>query len=294
MTLFGRWTHRLRAVLATLAFLGAAAAFLDAAAARAGPAAAGPPAAIGEPAGWSALSPVRDIGFDQRLGELIPLEIELRDETGRLVPLREYFGRRPVILTLAYYDCPMLCGMSLQGLASALKTMTFEAGKEFEVVTVSFDPTETPDLARRRKTTYLAAYGRPQAAGAWHFLTGDEAQIRRLTAAVGFRYVWDPEQEQYAHATGLVLATPEGRIARYLFGIEYAPKDLRLGLIEAADGRIGTLADRLLLLCYHYDPRTGRYGAAALGSVRVGAVLTVLGLSVFILIMVRRERRNGS
>lgn len=257
---------------------------------------AAPPPPTAQPdllADRSGISPLRDIGFDQKLGAKLPLDIELRDETGRVVRLGEYFGRRPVLLSLAYYDCPMLCGMALQGIASALRTLTLEAGKDFEVVTVSFDPRETPELARSRKATYLAAYGRPQSPEAWHFLTGDEAQIRRVTGAVGFRYVWDGEQKQFAHATGLVLLTPDGRIARYLFGVEYAPKDLRLGLVEASEGRIGTLADKLLLLCYQYDAHTGRYSAAALGSVRAGAILTVFGLGAFILIMARRERRQA-
>ena len=184
----------------------------------------------------------------------------------------------------------MLCGMSLQGLASSLKTLVFDAGKEFEVVTVSFNPLNTSEQARKKKATYTAEYGRPGAAEGWHFLTGDEPSIRRLTAALGFRYVWDEEQKQYAHGTGIVLVSAQGTITRYFFGIDYAPKDLRLGLIESAEGKIGSLADKLLLLCYHYDPRTGRYSAAAIQSVRAGALLTMLALGAFILVMLRRER----
>src|SRR5206468_926793 len=175
-----------------------------------------------------------------------------------------------------------------------LKTLTFEAGREFEVVIVSFDPRETPRLARARKAAYLDEYNRPGAAGGWHFLTGDEEPIRRLTSAVGFRYAWDEEQKQYAHATGIIVLTAEGRIARYFFGVEYAPKDLRLGLIEAAEGRIGTLADRLLLLRYHYDPRTGRYSGLALGLVRAGGLATVMALGVLIASTIWRERRRGA
>ncbi len=251
-------------------------------------------------AAWTAgasappLSPTRDIGFDQRLGEQVPLDLEFRDESGRVLKLGDYFTGKPVILSLAYYDCPMLCGLALQGIASSLKTLAFDAGREFEVITVSFDPRETPALARIAKARYLDLYGRPRVAGGWHFLTGDDAPIRRLAAAVGFRYAWDDERKQYAHPTGLVLLTPQGRIARYLFGVEYAPRDLRLGLVEAGTGRIGTLADRLLLLCYQYDPKTGRYSGLAIGAVRAGGVVTVLLLGAFIVVSVRRERRRPS
>ena len=243
------------------------------------------------PPGPSAqIVPARDIGFDQRLGEQVPLDLAFRDEEGRTVRLGEYFGKRPVILSLAYFDCPMLCGMSLQGIASSLKTLAFDAGREFEVVTVSFDPRETPRLARVKKLEYIDRYGRPGASSGWHFLTGDDEPIRRLTAAVGFRYAWDAGIGQYAHPTGIVVLTPQGLVARYLFGVDYAPKDLRLALVESAGGRIGTLADRLLLLCYRYDPGTSRYSAFALGAVRAGGALTLLGLGAFIVVMTRRER----
>jgi len=233
------------------------------------------------------------VGFDQRLGGQVPLDLEFRDEDGRTVRLGDLFGGRPVLLSLAYYGCPMLCGMSLQGIASSLKTLSFDAGREFEVITVSFDPGETPALARSRKAQSLDLYGRPGVASGWRFLTGDEAPIKALTEAVGFRYVWDEEQKQYAHPTGVVVLTPKGRIARYFFGVEYAPKDLRLGLIEAADERIGTLADRLLLLCYRYDPKTGRYSGLAINLVRGGGLLTVLVLGVAIAATIRREKRRG-
>jgi len=234
------------------------------------------------------------VGFDQRLGGQVPLDLEFRDEDGRTVRLGDLSGGRPVLLSLAYYGCPMLCGMSLQGIASSLKTLSFDAGREFEVITVSFDPRETPALARGRKAQSLDLYGRPGVASGWRFLTGDEAPIKALTEAVGFRYVWDEEQKQYAHPTGVVVLTPKGRIARYFFGVEYAPKDLRLGLIEAADERIGTLADRLLLLCYRYDPKTGRYSGLAINLVRGGGLLTVLVLGVAIAAAVRRDKRRGA
>src|SRR5439155_19102935 len=223
-------------------------------------------------------SPTRDVGFDQRLGDQVPLDLEFRDESGQSVRLGELFQGKPVVLSLAYYDCPMLCGLALSGIASSLKPLAFEAGREFEVITVSFDPRETPALARIKKVQYIDLSGRPAAAGGWHFLTGDAEAIRRLTSAVGFRYAWDERQRQFAHATGIVLLTPGGRIARYLFGVEYAPKDLRLGLVEAADGRIGTLVDQLLLICYNHDAQTGRYSAAVLGIVRAAGVVTVLWL----------------
>jgi protein SCO1/2 len=196
-----------------------------------------------------------------------------------------------VLLSLAYYECPMLCGMALQGVARGMKGITFAPGREFDVVTVSFDPREKPALARMKKTAFVDFYGRPGAAEGWHFLTGDPEPIRRLTQAVGFRYAWDESAGQFAHATGLVVLTPDGHIARYLFGTDYAPKDLRLSLVEASAGTIGSLSDNLLLLCYRYDPRTGRYSRLALGSVRAGAVISVLALATFIVVMIRRERR---
>ena len=258
-------------------------------AAAAAPAAPGATAGA-EPPAAAPLPVALQVGFDQKLGGQVPLDLPLRDEEGRTVRLGDLFGGRPVILSLAYYDCPMLCGMSLQGIASSLKTLSFDAGREFEVVTVSFNPKETAAQARAKKIQMLDLYGRAGAAPGWRFLTGDAEPIRRLTEAVGFRYAWDEEQKQYAHPTGIVLLTPSGRIARYFFGVEYAPKDLRLGLVEAADNRIGTLADRLLLLCYRYDPKTGRYSGLAINLVRTGGIVTLLILGGCILFAVRREK----
>jgi protein SCO1/2 len=238
------------------------------------------------------LDPARNIGFDQKLGASLPLDATFRDETGATVTLGSYFKDKPVILSLAYYRCPMLCGLALQGLASSLKPLQFSIGREFEVVTVSFDPRETPELAKEKKEGFIELYGRPGAERGWHFLTGDAESIRRLTEAVGFRYAWDVETQDYAHATGVILITPDGRVSRYFFGVDYAAKDLRLGLIETAGNTIGTLADRLLLLCYQYDPHTGRYSATALVLVRVASILSALGLAAFVLIMIRRERRE--
>jgi protein SCO1/2 len=206
------------------------------------------------------------------------------------VQLGQYFGSKPVILALVYYECPMLCTLTLNGLAGALKALSFDVGNEFEIVTVSFNPSETPALAAAKKQAYLARYGRPGAERGWHFLTGDEASIQQLTRAVGFRYTYVPEQKQYAHAAGITVLTPRGRIARYFFGVEFAPRDLRLGLIEASNNQIGTPVDQLLLYCFHYDPVTGTYGAVALNVVRLGGVITVLALVTFVTVMLRRER----
>ncbi len=232
---------------------------------------------------------LRDVTFDQRLGESVPLDITLRDEDGRAVRLGDLMGARPVLLTLVYYECPMLCTLTLNSLSSALATLTFDVGREFDVVTVSFDPREKPALAAAKKAGYLKRYGRPGAERGWHFLTGDKDEIARLTSAVGFRYQWDDEIKQFAHPAGLVVLTPEGRITRYLYGIEYAPKDLRLGLVEASERKIGTPLDQAMLFCYQYNPATGRYGLLTLRLVRAGAVLTVLALGGLIVTLRRQE-----
>jgi protein SCO1/2 len=196
-----------------------------------------------------------------------------------------------VVLTIVYYDCPMLCTLSLNALASALATLSFDVGREFEVVTVSFDPREGPDLARAKKAAYLQRYKRKGADAGWHFLTGDEASLKRLTAAVGFRYAWDERTKQFAHPAGLLVLTPDGRISRYLYGVEYAPKDLKLAVMESGAGRIGSVIDQVVLFCYQYDPQTGRYGAVVMRIVRVLAVLTLGGLAFLIYTLRRTERR---
>lgn len=236
---------------------------------------------------------LREVGFDQKPGQLVPGDITLRDEAGRPVPLSSFYGRRPLVLSLVYYECPMLCTLVLNGLASALGVLSFDAGREFDVLTVSIEPRETPALAAAKKAGYLARYRRPTAEQGWRFLTGDAHEVARLAGAVGFRYAWDEETRQYAHPSGLVVLTPEGRISRYLFGIEYAPKDLRLAVVESSQGKVGGLADNLILYCYRYDPERGRYGAAILRLVRAAGVLTVLALATFIVVMRRRERRAG-
>ncbi|MGA7990186.1 MAG: SCO family protein, partial [Thermoanaerobaculia bacterium] len=237
--------------------------------------------------------PLKDIGFDQRLGEAVPLDLPFRDEAGKTVHLRDYMGRRPVILSLVYFDCPMLCGMTTDGLVRSLRALRFSAGTDFEVLSVSFDPRETPEMASAKKGPVMRQYGRKGGAEGWHFLTGDKASVDALTSAVGFRYVWDAEQKQFAHATGVLVLTPQGKIARYFFGIEYPAKDLRLGLVEASEERIGTVVDQLLLLCYHYDPKTGRYTAAIQNIVRSGAALTLAAVLGLVLTLLRREKRGS-
>ena len=235
---------------------------------------------------------IREIGFDQKLGGSVPLDAALRDEAGRTVRLGDYFGRKPVVLNLVYFDCPMLCTVSLSGLLSALDLVAFTPGREFELVTISFDPRETPGLAAAKKKAYLARYRRSGAETGWHFLTGDAASIDRIAKAVGFRYAWDEETRQFAHPAGLVVLTPGGTIARYMFGIEYAPRDLRLALVESGEGKVGGPVDDFLLYCYQYNPLTGRYSARILEGVRLLSVLTVLALGGLILTLRRRERAS--
>ena len=231
------------------------------------------------------------VGIDQKLNEQLPLDLEFKNEKGENVKLGDYFGKKPVVLSLVYYQCPMLCNQVLNGMVTAFKVMAFKPGEEFEVVTVSFDPRETAALAAAKKSTYvnyLPEARRPGAAAGWHFLTGDEASIKRLTDAVGFRYHFDEATNQFAHASAIYVTTPQGKLARYFYGIEYAPRDLRLGLIEAADNKIGSPVDQLLLYCFHYDPATGKYGAVVMNIMRAGGILTLVAIAGMFLIMRRR------
>jgi protein SCO1/2 len=237
-------------------------------------------------------TPLREVGFDQNLDQPVPLDIELRDEQGRSVRLGQYFGKRPVLMAFVYYDCPMLCTMVISSITGSLNTLSLDAGRDFDVVMVSFDPRETPALAAAKKAEHLRRYDRPGAAAGWHFLTGDQPSIDRLTQAAGFRYTWDAPTKQFAHPAGLVVLTPEGRLSRYLFGLDYGPRDLRLALVEASDGRIGNAVDAALLYCYHYDPMTGRYGLVVMRVVRAAGAATVLALGTFIFVMLRRDRRT--
>lgn len=236
--------------------------------------------------------PSRDFGIDQKLDAQVPLDVELRDETGQPVKLGSLFRGKPVILMLVYFKCPMLCTLSLNGLVRNLKPLSFSIGKEFDIITVSFDPREGPELAAAKKTNYLKQYDRPEAAAGWHFLVGDEANIRRLTQAVGFRYAFDPVTEQYAHASAAIVLTPAGRVSKYFLDIEDSTNDLRLGLMEASAGKIGSPTDKLLLFCYHYDPSTGKYGLAIMNILRMLGTITVLAMATFIFIWLRRDRRK--
>jgi protein SCO1/2 len=230
------------------------------------------------------------VAIAQNLDKQLPLDLMLRDETGRVVRLGQYFNHgKPLLLNFMYYRCPMLCPMVMDGVTNALTELRFDIGKEFDVVTVSIDPRDTPEQASMKKDQYVKRYGRFGAASGWHFLTGNESAVKRLTNIAGFEYAYDPKMDQFAHAAVLLAVTPQGRISRYLYGFEYKPRDLRLALVEASAGRIGTATDSLLLLCYHYDPATGRYSRTAMNFVRAGGVATMLGLFGFIFIMVRRD-----
>lgn len=240
------------------------------------------------------LKALEGVSFEQRLGTQVPADLTFVDETGKDVRLGDYFGARPVVLALVYYECPMLCTQVLTGLTAGLKGINFDAGNQFEVVVVSFDPGEGPGLASAKKAAYVDRYGRPATAGAWHFLTGRKAEIDRLASTVGFSYAYDEKTDQYAHAAGITVLTPEGQIARYFYGIEFAPRDLRLGIIEAADRHIASPIDTVLLYCFHYDPSTGKYGMAAMNIVRAGGILTIVGMAWFWVVLRRHERRHAS
>jgi protein SCO1/2 len=229
-----------------------------------------------------------NVGIDQRLNEQIPLYATFRDETGRAVQLREYFGgTRPVILSLVFYECPMLCNQILNGMTAMMKVMSLKIGEDYDVVTVSFDPREGSELARRKKDGYVRGLNREGAERGWHFLTGDEANIKRLTESVGFRYAYDAKTDQFAHASGIMVLTPQGKISHYFYGVEYGPRDVRLGLVEASAGKIGSPVDQLLLYCYHYDPATGKY-AWVINLYRGAGVLTVLAMIALLVFLVRR------
>lgn len=237
-------------------------------------------------------APLPDVAFEQKLGAQVPLDATFRDESGASVSLGQYFRGKPVILALVYYECPMLCTMVLNGLESSLRVLQFDVGREFDVLTVSFDTRDTPRLAAEKRANHLRNYGRPGASEGWHFLVGDEPSIRRLTDAVGFRYAWVPETKQFAHASGIVVLTPDGQVSRYFYGIEYSSKDLRLGLVEAGNRKIGNLIDQALLFCFQYDPASGKYGAVILNVVRLSAAVTVLLIVAYIGWNRRRERRR--
>jgi len=231
-----------------------------------------------------------EIGVDQKLNARIPLDTTLRDESGRIVRLADFFRGRPVIVSFVYYECPMLCTMSLNGLLHGIKPLAFNVGEEFEIVNISIEPRETPELAAAKKRHYLKDYGRASADRGWHFLTADESAIRQLTDVAGYRYKWDKHTKQWAHVSALIIVTPDGRISQYLYGIEYSPRDIRLSLVQASQNGIGTLVDRVLMYCYHYDPVTGRYGFVIMNTIRVAGFAMVAGILSFIVLARRRER----
>ena len=242
---------------------------------------------------------LKDIGIDQRLNQPVPLDLQFKDEAGNPVKLGDYFHTgRPVILNLVYYTCPMLCGEELAGEASALSTLRFTPGKEYEIVSVSFNPGETPQDAATAKKTYIERINehldhKTDGAG-WHFLTGQQPQIKQLAEAVGFRYRYDPVSKQFIHATGLMIVTPGGKIAQYYYGVEFSPRDLRLGLIEASRGNIGNVVDEVLLYCCRYDPKTGKYGAVISNIMRLAGAATMLVLGGFLLVMFRRDKHGSN
>ncbi|MEJ2084682.1 MAG: SCO family protein [Acidobacteriota bacterium] len=235
---------------------------------------------------------LEDVGFDQRLGSSVPLDQTFFDEQGDSVAFGSLFGERPVILALVYYSCPMLCTMVLNGVTTSLKALDFDPGVEYDVVVVSFDPSDTAADATRTRLVQLQRFDRPGTESGWHFLTGDRESIAELTASVGFRFTAIDDSDDFAHAAGIVTLTPEGKVARYYYGVDYPPRDVRLGLVEAADNRIGSVVDQVLLYCFHYDPVTGAYSAVAMNIVRLGGGVTVVTLAIFVFLQWQREKRR--
>jgi protein SCO1/2 len=252
-------------------------------------------AAIAAPAmaqGLTAQELAARVGIEQMLGADLPGHLEFVDETGTRVALADYLGDKPVILSLVYYECPMLCGVAMEGLIRNLKVLGLELGKDFQIVNVSINPDETPQIAASKKADYLGSLGdpRPEIAAGWHALTGEQASIDALAEAVGFRYVYDPETDEYAHGAAIMLVTPEGTLSRYFYGVTYPARDLRLGIVEAAGGGVGSITDQVLLLCYQYDPVSGKYNFAVWAALRMAGVLTIAILLIFIMTNLRRER----
>jgi protein SCO1/2 len=236
----------------------------------------------------------KDVTFKQRLGDRLPLDTHFKDEAGRDVTLGEYFGKKPVIVSFVYYQCPMLCTQVLNGISSSLKVLPFTAGREFDVVLVSFDPRDTPEAATAKKRAHLDHWNVRDTSDGWHFLTGDEDAIRRVTSAAGFSYTWDPQSQQFAHVSGLLVANVDGTLSRYFYGVEFSPRDLRLALVDSGNGKVGSVIDELLLYCFQYDPSHGRYGAVFMNILRLGGVVTVGFIVGFIVLMRRREMRSAT
>jgi len=239
---------------------------------------------------------LKTIGIEQKLGSQLPLDTELKDEDGNVVKLASYFGTgRPVIVAFVYYECPMLCNQVLNGLTGSLKGISFDAGKEFDVVAISFDAKEfdKPGLGKNKKASYMERYGRPGTEKGWHFLTGTQESIDKVTSAAGFNYKWDEKSNQFAHAAGVMIATPAGKLSRYLYGIDYSPKDIKFGVMESAESKVGNASDQLMLYCFHYDPASGKYGLAILNLVRLGGVATLLGLGAMGFVFWRRNKKRA-
>ena len=236
--------------------------------------------------------PLRGVNIEQRLNQQIPLDVQFKDENNRTVRLRDYFGEKPVILSFAYFNCPMLCPYVLQGLAGALKAVSYSAGNDFTVLTISFDPMDTPASAAGQKEKYCKAYGRAGADAGWHFLTGNQNSIDQITKAAGFSFQYDPSIHQFAHASAIYVLTPEGKLSRYFYGIEFPPKDVKLALMESSEGKIGSPAEKLLLFCYHYDPKTGKYSAYAVNFVRLGGIITVFAISFYVIKNLKTTKRT--
>lgn len=232
------------------------------------------------------------VGIEQRLNAQVPLEAEFRDEAGRTVPLRRYFGSRPAIVAMVYYRCTMLCNYILNGVVSGLRPLSLRPGRDFDVIAISMDPSEEPPLARAKRDHYANSYSSRYGTDGWHFLTGDEENVRAVADALGFHYRYDPKTKIFLHASGVMVLTPDGRVSRYFYGVEYTPKDLKLGLIEASGRRIGSPADEILLYCYHYDPATGKYGAVVTNMLRICAAAVLLILLVSLTLLWRRDLRR--
>ncbi len=235
---------------------------------------------------------LQNVGIQQNLNQQIPPDLTFTDDLGRQVKLGDYFGQKPLILNFVYYGCPMLCGEELSGLESTLRVLKFDIGKEFEVITISFDPKNTPEIAAKKKEQFLRRYNRPGAEQGWHFLVGQPDAIAAVTKAAGFQYEYDPKTEQFAHSTAIMVLTPQGKIAQYYYGIEYPPKDVRLALVEASQNRIGNVVDQVLLYCYHYDPTQGKYSATILRILQLMAVATMAALGALFYVLIRRDPNN--
>ena len=238
---------------------------------------------------------LQKVGIEQKLNEQVPFDAVFKDENGNEVKLGDYFGKRPVILALVYYECPMLCNEVLNGLTGSLKSLSFDTGKDFDVIAISFDARENdkPDLAKNKKESYMKRYGRPGTENGWHFLTGTQGEIDKVTKTVGFNYYWDEKSNQFAHAGGIMIVTPEGKLSRYLYGIDYAPKDIKFAVMDSAQNKIGSTAEQLMLYCYHYDPATGKYGLSILKVIRLGGIVTLIGLGAMFFVFWRRNKAKN-